>query len=63
MELCYRINDGIIYRPPIHWDTKINNNLITISIYDYDFLIAINVYNNIYIGYYNEDKYTIYFNN
>lgn len=63
MRICYRINDSILYIPPKHWDINIINNLITVSLHNYNFIYAINVCSNIYIGYYYNDKYTIYYYN
>lgn len=61
MKVVYKINKGFIYEIPKYWDIKIINNIISIYIYNQIIVTAILIDKNIYIGYNNDDKYTIYY--
>lgn len=61
MKIIYKINNGMIYEIPKYWNVKLLNNMINIYIYNNIIVCGFLVNNNTYIGYNNNDIYTIYY--
>lgn len=61
MEIFYKINKGSICAIPKYWHIEKENNLIRIYIYNYIIVTSILINKNTYIGYQNNDEYTIYY--